>query len=552
MSKRKTAKTKIAACGYLRKSNQADNLEQSISNQKKRIGKLLPTVENAEYVIVEWFTDPGVQGWKRNHRRPAYFKMVNRLRDRKDFEAVLVDDADRFSRADPMETVADVQQLRELGLRFLHSCSQGCKDLVEGGAMIAMQIAMEANASHEHCTRLSRRISEVRRNKAEEGLRSGGRAPYALKGDGAMTAGKWKSNGLLVHGDAQEIKTVKMIYDWFANKQRSMTWIAGELNRRKIPSPKSDTWFVKTIGVILKCSAYPGDFTYGLNPHGEFYRLNEKGDVVRKNKLNGERGKVYREKNKYSKPIIPRNLFNKAQARLEVLKTDRSRRKRGVYSLAGVLVCGHCGSKMHGFTKPNGKRKYRCASYSLRGKDTCTQYEVWEHEILPFVLQKLAKGMEDIRTMLTTLPDEVQEPWKERSEQRAHLERERDRLTKQIQGAGRNLLAASPENLPMLDKLVSELRTKLEKAASELESSTTHEGYTAEELERFDQSVAEFYKSAVGLPVSGKLPVEFDKKLWNQSFSNIAVIDNTGDRERLLDAEEMRWRRELHYTLILS
>jgi len=68
MSKKKPAKTKIAAVGYLRKSNQSDNLEQSISDQKKRISKLLPTVENAEYQIVEWFTDPGVQGWKRGHR----------------------------------------------------------------------------------------------------------------------------------------------------------------------------------------------------------------------------------------------------------------------------------------------------------------------------------------------------------------------------------------------------------------------------------------------------------------------------------------------------
>ncbi len=39
--------------------------------------------------------------------------------------------------------------------------------------MVALQIAMEDNASHEFLTRLSRRIAEARMDRAKQGLGSG-------------------------------------------------------------------------------------------------------------------------------------------------------------------------------------------------------------------------------------------------------------------------------------------------------------------------------------------------------------------------------------------
>ena len=129
MSKRKSKPDLIPAVGYLRKSNLSENLETSIADQKARISKMRPPMDGAEYDIIAWYKDPGIPGWKRGHKRPDYYKMENRLREQKDFQAILVDDLDRFSRADAMETVHDVQVLRELGLRYLHACYQGCFDL---------------------------------------------------------------------------------------------------------------------------------------------------------------------------------------------------------------------------------------------------------------------------------------------------------------------------------------------------------------------------------------------------------------------------------------
>ena len=144
MSAKKIANQKILAVAYLRKSTKGEEVEKSIADQLVRIKRLRPSVAGAEYQIVKVYDkDKGVPGWKRGAARPDYFRLVEELEAETKAKAILIDDMDRFSRSDPMETVSDVQKLREIGVRFIHAVNQGVKDLVEGGAIVAMQIAME-------------------------------------------------------------------------------------------------------------------------------------------------------------------------------------------------------------------------------------------------------------------------------------------------------------------------------------------------------------------------------------------------------------------------
>src|SRR5262249_45108659 len=138
--------------------------------------RLRPPVEGAEYKIVKVYDqDKGVPGWKRGVKRPDYARLVAELAETK-AKAVLVDEMDRFSRADRMETIHDVQHLRELGIRYIHAVAVGCFDLVTAPGAFD-DIAAEANASNKFSIRLSRRIAEKRCALAAEGKRSGGYAP---------------------------------------------------------------------------------------------------------------------------------------------------------------------------------------------------------------------------------------------------------------------------------------------------------------------------------------------------------------------------------------
>jgi Resolvase, N terminal domain len=61
----------IPAVGYLRKSTKEDGYQKSIGDQQERIKLLKPAEPGASYRIVRWYTDPGIQGWKRGHKRPS-------------------------------------------------------------------------------------------------------------------------------------------------------------------------------------------------------------------------------------------------------------------------------------------------------------------------------------------------------------------------------------------------------------------------------------------------------------------------------------------------
>ena len=101
-----------------------------------------------------------------------------------------------------------------------------------------MQIAMEANASHEFSTRLSRRIANARLDAARTGKRTGGQAPYGLANDG---------QGGLKPGNPKEVKWVRWIFNQFVKYLKSMNWIAAELNRQKVPPGTAACWYVKTV-----------------------------------------------------------------------------------------------------------------------------------------------------------------------------------------------------------------------------------------------------------------------------------------------------------------
>ena len=63
------------------------------------------------YEVAKWYQrDTGVPGWKRGDKRPDY-NLVTELPET-GARAILVDDMDRFTRADEMEVIHDVQKLR--------------------------------------------------------------------------------------------------------------------------------------------------------------------------------------------------------------------------------------------------------------------------------------------------------------------------------------------------------------------------------------------------------------------------------------------------------
>jgi DNA invertase Pin-like site-specific DNA recombinase len=478
----------IIAVGYLRKSTFEVRTEKSIADQKARIKPLNPTDPDAEYQIVKWYDkDKGVPGWKRGARRPDYFKLVNELKET-GATAILVDDMDRFSRADEMEVVHDVQELREKhGVRYIHAVNQGCIDLNDPQA--TWRIALAAMASHEFSTRLSRRIANARLDAAIHGKRSGGEAPYGFlmadeHGNPVPPGPKRKGDPVgrrLIHGDPKQVKIVRWIFDQFANHHKSMNWIAAELNRQKVPARHGGKWYVATIKELLQRREYRGDFSYNGKKSGQFHIVNGHHEVVRVSpydehqhkpwKITDE-GRIIRER--VYAPMTDPKLFDAAQERLAGFTLKGNRRPReGGYALCGILICDHCGKPMYG-CHPTGRpeRVYRCSTNAKTGCGTCGNYWIDETDILPFVIKLLGEEIHLLEKKLE--PPKYPKKLKSQQDEKMEIEKQRDDLKAKVTTAtGSLMLTTDKRTRQEMDAILTEMRNQLERLESELASDPT-------------------------------------------------------------------------------
>jgi DNA invertase Pin-like site-specific DNA recombinase len=484
----------IRGIAYCRKSTKGDRLdrhgkkkqrqEKSIQQQKDEILKLAKD----RYEIAAWREDEGISGWKRGWRRPDFDRMLNEVSQLK-VEAIVCDNIDRFSRAAFDEVQEDANALRKAGVRWIVTCSHGTYDLGKKhdiGEILKFVVAVWA--ANEYSRQLSRRISLARKMRAEEGKRSGGGAPYGLELDG---------DGLKP-GDPAKRKWVRWLFeqaDQVGNKHRSLSSLAGELNQKGVKPPKGKKWSVRSIGLILRRRAYRGDFTYGSNPQGQFYRLDDKGEVVDKEEVNGiRREPVIVHEGKYTKPLVDPDLFDRVQKRLDRIAKDKCARKRE-YALSGLLWCAHCGSRMHGI-KQWSHVKYRCSDQAMHGPGSCPQRMVREDWLLPRLIAKLKISLHDL---VTNAPEHLVNPPRK---DRKRTAREKDKLSNRIAIAVESLMAATTkETRQEIDKRINEMRDELRKLDAEL-AAPEAKGWSNEQLEALMEFWQEFERTAMSLPVS--------------------------------------------------
>ncbi len=393
----KTKSTIIAAVAYLRKSTMGkkqdgkERQEKSIDQQLTEVQKLKPDASDA-YNVMRNYADPGRSGWKRGAARPDFARLLADCQKYKDAQAILVDDLDRFSRATVDEVWTDINALRQAGVKYIHSANQGIYcigDVSDIGTII--KITVGAWSANDYSRKLSRRISLARRNKAKEGKRSGGYAPYGFENDGDT----------IKPGNPEHVKIVKRIFKEFVN-HATLCGITKRLNEDGIPAPRGGKWHVGTIKEMLQQPAYLGDFEFGRRRGGKFFTVDDAGEVVEAGEqTRGTRNEfhaaTHTEKKKY-KPIIDAETWARAQAKLKQICGPRGskRPRENGYVLTGVLHCGHCGKALYGGARYNGTvNVYRCPTHGST-PGVCKNYEIREDRILPYVLGILVEEIDKL------------------------------------------------------------------------------------------------------------------------------------------------------------
>jgi DNA invertase Pin-like site-specific DNA recombinase len=174
--------------------------------------------------------------------------------------------------------------------------------------------------------------------------------------------------------DPGQAEWVRRIFRWFAEEKRSISWIARELTRLGAPKDHRATttpWHPQSVRLVLENPKYVGRWPWG--------RLRNRRDPFT--------GKVRQEEREPAEcarwvrnipalRIIEEELWDAAQRRLkEVGDPHRGRRHNGRLTgaapgagdhsprhlLAGLLVCGRCGSRFQ--VCGNGGKNLGCRGY---------------------------------------------------------------------------------------------------------------------------------------------------------------------------------------------
>lgn len=396
----------IAAVGYIRMSSKKQ--DKSPEQQKAEIIKLA----KGKYRIVRWYQDSGRSGGKEIAKREEFLRMISDAEQLADFKAILSWNKLRFDRMDIYEGAEFKMRLRDCGV-YLHTVADGLIDWSSDvGQMQDTFLSMKGNKD------LTQMAQDVIRGKLdavnERGRILGGSPPYGMcrqvtdekgkvtiipRGDKFRSLPDWEVK--YIKGDPDEMSIVEWLFTTFDKKDVSPYWLAGDLNKRGIPSPSGVLWRDLAVRRMLAERSYIGDYEIGKKRTKEaFYRITKEG-AIRNIGPRGRAGKSSKgkEEEKIIKEglwegVIDPALFWRVQKKLEALK-DSGRKPRAAdagYPLSGILHCGHCGKRLLG-----GKKKlkdsevirYHCGGFMNNPSGQCEGWKIDQHEIIQRAIDKL-------------------------------------------------------------------------------------------------------------------------------------------------------------------
>ena len=209
---------------------------------------------------------------------------------------------------------------------------------------------------------------------------------------------------LVPSDDPVKVKTLKWLFDQYANTSIGLRSLADSLNERGIPAPGGDSWWIGHSGDSPESGLLWG-LHLGKTPDGKYRRVS--GTTVKKREslemTPGGNPSVKR--NTPEEWIVVRDAHPRwwIGPRLSLCKRSFPRRKRRTasrrkssdarYLLSGIVRPPHCGEKMYGTRttrrKPNRiyeYHKYHCSTYHTQGKARCSHNTIDEAPLTQYLV----------------------------------------------------------------------------------------------------------------------------------------------------------------------
>jgi DNA invertase Pin-like site-specific DNA recombinase len=297
----------VGAAQYVRVST--DMQKYAIENQAAAIAAY---AARRSISIVRTYSDLGRSGVKIAGRDALQQLIHDVQRGQTDFSCILVYDISRWGRFQDVDESAYYEFIcRRAGIN-IHYCADEFENDGSLASIVLKNIKRVAAADYSR--QLSKKVFLGQCRVTTLGHWRGGTAMYGLRRMLVDEQGKRKAilrytqrksltteHVVLVPGPPSEIKIVREIFTSFANRKKTRTEIASDLNARRIRNARGKKWGWLTINNMLKNEVYLGHLIFNR----------------RSQKLGGEsvvnpREMWVRRDNAFE-PIVSPELFAKAQ-----------------------------------------------------------------------------------------------------------------------------------------------------------------------------------------------------------------------------------------------
>jgi site-specific DNA recombinase len=264
--------------------------------------------------------------------RPALTRLLRDARLGR-FDVLLVYRVDRLARS--IRGLAQIiDELDQAGVIF-RSATEPFDTGTPAGRMMVQMLGVFAEFER---ALIVERITAGLERKAARGGWCGGQRPYGLN----IAADRDR-----LERNPTEAPLVPVIFDQYVNQQAGSSALAGWLNEQGYRTKNGRLWTSQSVITILRNRAYLGEIYY----RGNWYPAPHD-------------------------PLIPTDLFDRAQGILTNRGEDRSRRRSNPtdYLLSGRVRCGRCGKPYIG-TASHGRNGrytyYTCFTRMRHGTSHC-------------------------------------------------------------------------------------------------------------------------------------------------------------------------------------
>jgi DNA invertase Pin-like site-specific DNA recombinase len=334
---------------YLRKSQMDRDFENlSVEETLRRHRTILDEFTKQNKLNVTVILEEVVSG-EALSSRPQMLKLLD-LVNTGEYDGVICMDIDRLSRGSSVDS-GYIMQILQLNDCKIITPNKTYDLLNETDEQFA---DMKFMFSRYELSTIRKRLITGRDTSVKEGRFMGSIAPYGykiikLKGE--------KGNTLEVI--PEEAQVVRMIFDWYTQDGLGSGQIADKLTTLHIKPRKVGEWSAEVVRKILVNEHYLGKLPWKKNVVGKKF---VDGQLTKKRHTNKE----YEIHDGRHEPIISEEQFELAQQ----LRKNKCTRPVKIYlevvnPLAGVLHCGHCGTKMKMVTpskkNPNAKPRLKCS-----------------------------------------------------------------------------------------------------------------------------------------------------------------------------------------------